>query len=516
MDEWAKKLPQKSALIFENKNLSYQELATGSDYLARYLTEKYQLKAGDRVLFLVKPTLIYQMLVFALLRVGIVPVFLDPGMGFKRLIKCAAESESQGALGSPMVLFMIQALIRKKASPFKFINVKSLPSKVREFLREQKAKKSNWAQEITAKDFDPQFVAAILFTSGGTGTPKGVEYTHQMFLSQIAALKDYFQLTPSDKDMAGFPLFSLFTQSMGLTTISAPLNPARPGQCDPKKIAEQLIRHQVSFAAGSPIIWQRVAQWALKEGIKFPHLKKLALFGAPVDLKLHQDWLKLLPADGNTFTPYGATECLPISSIDGRSLIDRNQNYRQGFFSDKGIAVGAPLSGVKIVISAEGEILVNAPWMKMNYFNNRDATEKSLREIKGEIYHNMGDQGYLDEKNQLWFLGRKTHQVLTPKLKTLDSVPVENTLRQKITDYGFSNVALICHEKLQGKVIIACERKESSQNEKLAKQEILNFAQQFEVTKEIEDIFIVKKFPVDARHNIKIDRVKLGEMYVSQ
>ena len=78
--------------------------------------------------------------------------------------------------------------------------------------------------------------AAILFTSGSTGPPKGVCYTHGMFEAQLAALRAMYGLAAGEIDLACFPLFALFDAALGLTTVFPDVPPSRPATCDPAAV----------------------------------------------------------------------------------------------------------------------------------------------------------------------------------------------------------------------------------------------------------------------------------------
>ena len=75
--------------------------------------------------------------------------------------------------------------------------------------------------------------AAIIFTTGSTGPPKGVLYRHRIFIEQAQQIRDYFQILPGTVDVSGFPLFALFNTAMGTTTVFPEMDPTRPANVHP-------------------------------------------------------------------------------------------------------------------------------------------------------------------------------------------------------------------------------------------------------------------------------------------
>lgn len=457
-------------------------------------------RAGDRVLLFVRPSLDFSVITFALFKAGLVPVFIDPGMGRKSLLRACAEVQPRGMVAER------RAFIARLLFPGAFKSVEVAIS-VPRLLRRLK----EVPEDKVLHGPRPGEAAAILFTSGGTGTPKGVVTTHEILHAQTRLLQEMFQLGPADTDMPGFPLFALFTLAMGMTSVVPDMDPTAPAQCDPAKLVATLVDQRVTFAAGSPAIWERVGQHCHTHGITLPYLKNVVMFGAPVRGEIHELWKSVLP-NGTTYAPYGATECLPIAFARGDELL----RHWEGNLRGEGICLGRVVPGMNVTIAKDshipngfplevGEILVNGPTVTPEYFGRPEATAAAKILGPSGPTHRMGDVGYLRD-GQLWFCGRKAHVVVT-----IDSsfypIPVEGVFN---AHPDVKRSALVAVE-LVGKTapgLVVELRRERQWSELEAELRALGAAHAH--TQAVTRFWRHPGLPVDVRHNIKIDRVALS------
>ncbi|MBC76935.1 MAG: peptide synthase [Halobacteriovoraceae bacterium] len=478
------------------------------------------VKKGDKALLFVKPCLDFSALVFALFKVGAVPVLIDPGMGRKPFLRALESCGPRIMIGIP------KAHVLRRLFPKVFKSVEIyLNYGNKSFLGAKSilALSSNKSQSFESVEVEANELGAILFTSGGTGRPKGVEYTHDIFISQTKALKEEFKLTKEDVDCPGFPLFAMFTLSMGMTSCIPDMDPSRPSEACPKSL-EKIIKDQsVTFAAGSPAIWKNLGEYCVSENILLPTLRSLVMFGAPISIELHELFSKALP-NGDTFTPYGATESLPVANAMGSAVLERKEQIRSG----KGVYLGRPLSSVDVKVIADveeaiesisdikelpnneiGEFLVKSRTTTKGYYQMPEKT-KLAKVYDGEsVWHRMGDVGHKDEDGNLWFLGRKAHKIVHEE-KSHYSISIESIFNQHPE---VEKSALISKEVPS----IAIQRKDASisltkAQANLFLNELLEIGKKYGHTKDFEQFYLCSKFPVDVRHNIKIDRKRLGEM----
>lgn len=530
----AKITPDKRAVVFPSFNkknnrydyseLSFKELDILSNKFALQLS-KLGLKTGDKTLLFLKPSLDFHAMTFALFKLGIIPVFIDPGMGLKNLLKCVKESQPVGLIAEQEIhwlkLFYPQFFKTVK------MNVTNGSLTWGKMISISKMKKEK-IQSFNLIELNPEDTAAILFTSGGTGAPKGVVYTHNIFDQQTTMLKDLYKLTNNDIDMPGFPLFSLFTIALGMTSCIPDMDPTKPGSCDPKKIVQNIFDQSPTFVAGSPAIWERVADYCLEQGLVLPSVKYVVMFGAPVSVKLHRKFKSLLP-NGTTFTPYGATEALPITNISGEFIFKNTANLTDEGF---GTCIGRPAPGVEIKIikitnnvipsfnasfelppKEVGEIIIKAAVASREYLNLPDKTQEAkIYDLNNTFWHRMGDIGYIDESGLLWFCGRKSHLVTTKnqELYPINCEAIFNmhpaVKRSALVGLGIpgNQTPVIVIERKDGQYL-------SGKGRSLFENELLALAKKHPHTKGIQKIYLSKTFPVDVRHNIKIDRLKLKE-----
>ena len=272
---------------------------------------------GTRLALLVKPGIEFVTLVFALLRAGMVIVLVDPGLGRRNLIRCLSEAVPEGfvAIGAAQAarLFLRRKFPRARWN----VTVGRRWLWGGKTLNQLRNAKSNPKSAITRSD-DP---AAIIFTSGSTGPPKGVLYTHRMFDTQVEEIRSAYDIQPGGIDLACFPLFALFNAAMGVTTVMPEMDFSRPATADPKKLLAAANDWQVTQAFASPAVWRVLSQHCGKTGERIKSLQQVFSCGAPVSADVLQATLACVGAGAKMHTPYGATECLPISTIEAAEVL---------------------------------------------------------------------------------------------------------------------------------------------------------------------------------------------------
>ena len=491
LEQQAELLPNKTAIVFENEQISFAELDESINRCANYFVKK-GIRQGMKVLLFVPPSIEFSTSTFALFKIGAIPVFIDPGMGIKRLRKAVEEVAPEAMVAVPRA--RVLAFVFR--NEFKEVKIKLGCAK----LRERSKNESSIFKKYEAAEDE---MAAILFTSGGTGKPKGVVYSHKIFMTQTRLLQEMFSLTPADVDFPCFSLFGFFTIAMGLTSYIPPMDPSRPSEVNPEKLVTSMIDHQVTFAAGSPVIWTKVADYCLAHDIHIPTLKYLVMFGAPVREDMHEKWQKIIP-NGTTYTPYGATEALPISNISGRYILDNTIDASR---AGAGTCVGTACDTIDMRILNEDEIIVSGDTVTQQYYDNEPETLASKLYLDGKLFHKVGDVGRIDDQNRLWFWGRKEHVVRLGEQK-MYPLPCETIFTQHPKIKRAALVGPIIDGRIVPSLVLELHDGSTTMPATLLK-DLRELRDAHEQTKLIERFYLKETFPVDVRHNIKIDRLKL-------
>jgi len=306
------------------------------------------------------------------------------------------------------------------------------------------------------------------------------------------------------------------------------MDPARLAHVNAGEVIRAIEDHKVSYSFGSPAFWDRVSIYAREQGRKLSSMKKILLAGAPVSTALLQRLQEILPPGAESHTPYGATEALPIASIAGSEAL--GETARRGD-QGAGICVGKALAGVEIRIirisdaavpewnDAEplpqgeiGEIVARGPVVTKDYYKREHQTALAKIRDGHSVWHRMGDVGYLDENDRLWFCGRKSQRVITRE-KTLFTVPCEAVFNRHP---GVSRSALVgVGPRTNQRPVIIIEPNPGGMPApgdaatRFAR-EILELGSGTELTREIQDVLFHPAFPVDFRHNAKILREELA------
>ncbi|CAK8714109.1 Long-chain-fatty-acid--CoA ligase [Candidatus Electronema halotolerans] len=497
---------------------SFRELLAASCRHANAL-QAQGVRRGDRVMLMVRPSLNFISLSFALFQLGAVVILIDPGMGYKNLLRCIGAVKPAVLIAIPPVQ-LVARLFRK---PFQTVRRRICIGPSLGGLLGNSLASVSPDPDFTAVQTAEDELAAIIFTTGSTGPPKGVQYTHGIFFHQLQLIRDYYGIGPSDIDQPGFPLFGLFAAALGAAAVIPDMDPTRPAQVDPAKFIRSIQDWQVTYSFGSPAIWNVVSRYCIEHKITLP-VRKILMAGAPVPGELIERVQRIMPPDGTVYTPYGATESLPSASITGKEIL--SQTWPQTRLG-KGTCVGRPLPGMTIAIikpvdgpmadwrEAEllppesiGEIAVKGPVVTRAYDQNeRETVLAKVPDANGGFWHRMGDMGCLDQQGRLWFCGRKAHRVLTAD-GPLYSVCCEAIFNQHPQVFRSALVG-IGQPGAQQPVLVV-ELHEKTADERLLFSELRQLALANPLTAALETFLIHPAFPVDIRHNAKIFREKLA------
>jgi olefin beta-lactone synthetase len=513
-------------------HFTYAQLHRDSDCVAAGLLAS-GIAPGARAAVMVKPGLDFFALTFALFKAGIVPVLIDPGMGLSSLGKCLGEAAPELFIGIPRAIVARRVLgwgketVRRvivAAPGWPGLGFPTLDSLRR---RGRKAIEQGKIASPVLHAPGPDEAAAILFTSGSTGPPKGAVYTHGIFQAQVERFRTLYNIEPGEIDLCTFPLFALFAPALGMTAIVPEMDPTRPARVDPDKLFATIDDFGPTNLFGSPALLRRVGPEGARRGLKIPSLKRVVTAGAPSSPRVLGTFAQLLEPPAEIFTPYGATEALPVASIGSTEIL---QETRHATDRGEGVCVGRPVEGVEVRIirisdepiaawsddleltdGAIGEFIVAGPVVTREYFRRPDAT--ALAKIadpgRGTFFHRMGDLGYRDDQGRLWFCGRKSHRVTIGQI-TLYTICCEGVFN---AHPDVARTALVGVNGPSGTMPALCvepvKRLNRRRREHL-REELLARGAEFPHTKAITTILFHKSFPVDIRHNSKIFREKLA------
>lgn len=541
LDHHARAAPQRLAVRTARRgvaprftDVTFAEVSAQSRRIASGLLAN-GLVPGDRVCLFVRPDADLIACTYGLLRAGLVPVLIDPGMGRRALLSCVEKVRPDALIGVPRA-HTAARLFRKS-----FVSVRlrvvvggRAHGAARTLASVERSGTPDFTGCQTAGD-DP---AAILFTSGSTGPPKGVVYTHRIFAAQVEHLANLYGFAPGDVDVACFPLFALFDNALGMTSVFPALDPSRPARCNPQWIARTILAAKATSAFASPAVWRRVVPWCERTGTRLDSLRRALTAGAPIPPDLVERLVALMPDGGRAYTPYGATECLPVANVSDREILD--PAARAVSDGGGGNLVGDVVARTDVVIarisdaSIErfdpadvlprgeiGEVWVRSDVATPAYAFDEAATRAAKVPTDapgpgGGFYHRMGDLGYRDARGRLWFCGRKGQRLRT-RSGDIACVPIENVFLGH-PDVARCAVVGVGPVGAQRAVLIVEPVRWAppglgalgrTRRPKLAAAILAHGEQRSDTARLVTDVLFHRHFPVDPRHNAKIHREEL-------
>lgn len=499
--------------------LSYREFENRSDQYARGFAAA-GVRKHDRVLMLMKPQRDLWVVLFALFKIGAVPVIIDPGMGRKALLECI-ERIGCRVMIAESVLHALRTTFFRKAFRAAEVFITVGPKlwwggqKLSSCLVEG-------SEPFPLAQLDAMDGAAIAFTSGSTGTPKGVSYHQGMWEAAVDSIREMMDMKPGDVSVQAFAAFAIYDLCWGHTTVIPNCNLSKPATAPPQTMVAAIDAHKANVAFASPIIWRRVGPYCESQGIQLHSLDKALTTGAPTPPEMVRQFASILREGVEFHTPYGSTEAIPVSHIGSAELLaECVEQTAKG----AGTCVGHPAKGIHIelieVTDADipvwaddlrvgegqiGEIVVSGGQVSVEYKESPQGNASAKIRDGDTVWHRMGDLARFDDSGRLWFCGRKSHRLQTAD-GMLPCVPVEGIFNEHpdVFRTALVGVGPRGHEE----PVLAVEMLPSKRWDGAVEAALSKLAEGTDYEGVVKRFLPHAGFPTDARHNSKIRRGEL-------
>jgi fatty-acyl-CoA synthase len=276
--------------------------------------------------------------------------------------------------------------------------------------------------------------AGMCYTSGTTGHPKGVVYTHRaMFLHCLAeAMADQFGISEDDRILHIVPMFHANSWCLPFTAVMVGADQIFAGpNPQPRDICQLIQTEKVTFTGAVPTVWIAVKELCEKEGFDISSLRTIAIGGSAAPKSLQQAYAKNFGVQMSH--AWGMTEMTPLGTVT------RLKSYMGDWPEEKKYdvfaRVGYPSVGVDARIVDDsgkelawdgvgmGELQVRGPWVVASYYDNAESADR----FTADGWFRTGDVATIDAEGYVQITDR-TKDLIKSGGEWVSSVDVENMI----------------------------------------------------------------------------------------
>ncbi|QDH79509.1 amino acid adenylation domain-containing protein [Echinicola soli] len=386
----ANQFPTKTAIEFQNQLITYKELEDQSNRFAAFLQSK-KFKKGDRIGLFMPRSADMVIGLLGIIKSGVTYIPIDPELPHDRIHHMLMDASAKAIVTTTSIKNIPPAAVQLVFMEDFHRIFETLP---------------NTYQEANIQMNDPVY---ILYTSGSTGLPKGVQVNHQNLTNLLYSLKDRPGISYSERvlavttisfDVAGMELFGPLVA--GATVVIADTPTLKDGRLLLKALREKNITRVFS----TPATYQMLVQ----VGWDYPLPLKIISGGEPFQRSLVE---KLLPITEEIWNAYGPTETTIQSSL---KLIEAPDDFD---------SIGTPINNTEIYLLDEhrqlvdigevGEIYIGGDGIALGYWQKPDLSQERFIpnpfDNTGKLMYKTGDLGKFKANGELMCLGRIDNQV---------------------------------------------------------------------------------------------------------
>jgi len=318
----------------------------------------------------------------------------------KKLAQKSVELDALFELATPIYLEDIQQSIQKPEQILTLISSYVLPS--------------TWLIKLFGQSVNIHSPAAILFSSGSEGEPKGVVLSHQNIIANIKQVSDVLDTRDDDVIVASLPLFHAF----GLTVTGLlPMVEGVPALCHPDPtdvvtIAKGISQHNATIFCATSTFLRLFNKNRRIHPLMLDSLRIVVAGAERLNPEIRDSFS--LKFGKTIYEGYGTTETTPVATVNIPDRMAADWRVQTG---DKKGTVGLPLPGSSVRIvdpdnmaslapQQDGLILIGGTQVMQGYLNAPDKTQDVIVELDGQRWYKTGDKGHIDKDGFLVIVDR--------------------------------------------------------------------------------------------------------------
>ncbi|SJL84183.1 acyl-[ACP]--phospholipid O-acyltransferase [Vibrio palustris] len=304
--------------------------------------------------------------------------------------------------------------------------------------------------------------AAILFSSGSEGEPKGVMLSHRNIMANLRQVADVLNVREDDRIMATLPLFHAF----GLTvTGMLPLMEGIPVICHPDptdgaNIAKAVAKHQATLMCATSTFLRMYQRNRRIKPMMFKSLRAVVSGAEKLDPDVKSAFQETFMVP--VLEGYGTTETTPVASVNLPGHLIREQAYIQEAAREGTVGLALPGTTFRIVdpvsyeslsVGEDGMIMIGGAQIMQGYLKDSEKTAEVIVELDGKRWYKTGDKGHLDEDGYLTIVDRYSRFAkLAGEMVSLSAV--EHAIKSMLNDSDLNLVAVNLPDEKKGEQII--------------------------------------------------------------
>lgn len=440
IERWAIESPDKTALVFENRAITYQDFETSVRKNAALLESGFEVKRGDRIAYFGLNTPEFLYLLFACARIGSVLAPLNWRLSATELSVLVENA-------APKILFVDPDLdCEWTRNGFSDCSVLDL-AQVENDSRETGTTSAPAVDTVKNQNCGPEPLL-LVYTSGTTGDPKGALLSQNAVLANARNSEAMHQLTAEDNSLVSLPFFHVG----GLNILTTPTlyvggTVTLHRTFDPEKMLQAMVSGQptrvpIVSAQMPPIL--NLPEW---ERAEFPGIRTVTTGASPVSPGVYSSWQE---KGVGVLQVYGATETCPIAICTniGKQAPNIETTGRAAANCEIRIVND---DGCDVSPGQRGEILISGDNVMTGYWRNERATNAVLR----DGWYSSGDIGFEDEDGYFYIVDRKRDLIISGG-ENIYPAEIENLLME---DDDIEEAAVIARpDERWGEVPIAVVR----------------------------------------------------------